>query len=54
MSEREIARPQSSDALRDEGWRIARMRRGETRIVVVPHVTRETPRAFLDDCDRIA
>jgi tyrosine decarboxylase/aspartate 1-decarboxylase len=42
------------DALRDEGWRIARTRRGETRIVVMPHVTREMLRAFLDDCDHIA
>ncbi|MFB6168141.1 MAG: tyrosine decarboxylase MfnA [Haloferacaceae archaeon] len=42
------------DTLRDEGWRIARTRRGETRIVVMPHVTRERLRAFLDDCDRIA
>jgi tyrosine decarboxylase/aspartate 1-decarboxylase len=42
------------DALRAEGWRIARTRRGEARVVVMPHVTRETLRAFLDDCDRIA
>jgi tyrosine decarboxylase/aspartate 1-decarboxylase len=42
------------DALRDAGWRIARTRRGEARIVVMPHVTRATLRAFLDDCDRIA
>ena len=42
------------EALRDAGWRIARTRRGETRVVVMPHVTREQLRAFLDDVDRIA
>jgi tyrosine decarboxylase/aspartate 1-decarboxylase len=42
------------DALREEGWRVSRTRRGEARVVLMPHVTRETLRAFLDDCDRIA
>mgnify|MGYP002760638752 FL=1 len=42
------------DALREEGWRVTLTRRGEARVVLMPHVTRETLRAFLDDCDRIA
>jgi tyrosine decarboxylase/aspartate 1-decarboxylase len=42
------------EALRDAGWRIARTRRDETRVVVMPHVTRETLRAFVGDCDRMA
>jgi tyrosine decarboxylase/aspartate 1-decarboxylase len=42
------------EALRDAGWRLARTRRDEARVVVMPHVTRETLRAFVDDCDRMA
>jgi len=42
------------EGLRDAGWRLSRTRRGETRIVVMPHVTRDRLRAFLDDRDRIA
>jgi tyrosine decarboxylase/aspartate 1-decarboxylase len=40
-------------ALRDDGWRIARTRAGETRIVVMPHVTRERLEAFLAALDRV-
>lgn len=39
--------------LRDRDWRIARTAAGELRIVVMPHVTRETLRAFLADLDDI-
>lgn len=41
------------DALREAGWRIARTRAGETRIVVMPHVTRERLVSFLDRLDRV-
>ncbi|ESS07633.1 MAG: tyrosine decarboxylase MnfA [uncultured archaeon A07HB70] len=42
------------EGLRDAGWRLSRTRRGETRVVVMPHVTRDRLRAFLDDRDHIA
>ncbi|MFB6282026.1 MAG: tyrosine decarboxylase MfnA [Haloferacaceae archaeon] len=41
-------------ALRDEGWRLARTDAGETRLVCMPHVTRETLERFVADCDRLA
>ncbi|ELZ36472.1 tyrosine decarboxylase MfnA [Halorubrum tebenquichense] len=40
-------------ALRDAGWKISRTGTGELRVVCMPHVTRSTLRAFLDDLDRI-
>lgn len=39
------------DAVRNRGWRISRTTTGELRIVVMPHVTRETLTAFLADLD---
>ncbi|SEH38822.1 tyrosine decarboxylase / aspartate 1-decarboxylase [Halopenitus malekzadehii] len=42
------------EELRSAGWKIARTDRGELRIVCMPHVTRDTLRAFLSDLDRIA
>lgn len=41
------------DALREEGWRISRTASGQLRIVCMPHVTRETLQAFVDDLDRL-
>lgn len=41
------------DALREEGWRISRTSNGQLRIVCMPHVTRETLRAFVEDIDRL-
>ena len=40
-------------ALRDAGWKVSRTGAGELRVVCMPHVTRATLRAFLDDLDRI-
>ncbi|WP_238993889.1 tyrosine decarboxylase MfnA [Halobellus captivus] len=40
-------------ALRDGGWRLSRTGDGLARIVVMPHVTREMLRAFLDDLDAL-
>ena len=40
-------------ALRDAGWKVSRTGAGELRVVCMPHVTRSTLRAFLDDLDRI-
>ncbi|PSQ16491.1 tyrosine decarboxylase MfnA [Halobacteriales archaeon QS_8_69_26] len=42
------------EALRDEGWRVARTGDGELRIVCGPHVTRDVLGEFLDDLDRRA
>jgi tyrosine decarboxylase/aspartate 1-decarboxylase len=42
------------DALRDAGWRLARTSAGETRVVLMPHVTREMLTAFVADIDRLA
>lgn len=42
------------NALRQEGWKISRTAAGELRIVCMPHVTRETLRAFVRDLDRVA
>ncbi|WP_101295712.1 tyrosine decarboxylase MfnA [Halegenticoccus soli] len=42
------------EALREVGWRISRTARGETRVVCMPHVTRETLDAFLADVDALA
>jgi len=39
------------EALRDEGWRIARTAAGELRIVCMPHVTREMLESFVADVD---
>jgi tyrosine decarboxylase/aspartate 1-decarboxylase len=39
------------DRLREEGWRISRTETGETRVVCMPHVTRETLESFLADVD---
>jgi tyrosine decarboxylase/aspartate 1-decarboxylase len=41
------------EALREEGWRIARSASGYLRVVCGPHVTRETLSSFLEDLDRI-
>ncbi|MFW5917068.1 MAG: tyrosine decarboxylase MfnA [Halorubrum sp.] len=41
------------DALREAGWKISRTGDGELRVVCMPHVTRETLRAFVADLDRI-
>ncbi len=41
------------DELRDAGWRISRTAGGELRIVCMPHVTRESLAAFLDDVDAL-
>jgi tyrosine decarboxylase/aspartate 1-decarboxylase len=41
------------DALREAGWKVARTGDGWLRVVCMPHVTRETLRAFLVDLDRI-
>jgi tyrosine decarboxylase/aspartate 1-decarboxylase len=42
------------DRLRETGWRLARTAAGETRIVCMPHVSREMLESFLTDLDRIA
>jgi len=39
------------DAPTDRGWRPSRTATGELPLVRMPHVTRETLRAFLDDVD---
>lgn len=41
------------EALRADGWRLSRTGAGEARVVHMPHVTRESLRAFLTDLDRI-
>ncbi|EMA69896.1 L-tyrosine decarboxylase, partial [Halorubrum aidingense JCM 13560] len=41
------------DALREAGWKVSRTGAGELRVVCMPHVTRETLRAFVADLDRI-
>ncbi|WP_410765364.1 tyrosine decarboxylase MfnA [Haloferax sp. DFSO60] len=41
------------ESLRDLGWRISRTASGELRIVCMPHVTRESLRAFLSDLDSL-
>ncbi|SFR37721.1 MULTISPECIES: tyrosine decarboxylase MfnA [Halorubrum] len=40
-------------ALRDAGWKASRTGTGALRVVCMPHVTRATLRAFLDDLDGI-
>ncbi|WP_255197025.1 tyrosine decarboxylase MfnA [Halorarius litoreus] len=45
--------PETIAALREEGWRISPTEAGEARIVMMPHVTRETLRGFLADVDRL-
>ncbi|MEY7851446.1 tyrosine decarboxylase MfnA [Natrarchaeobius sp. A-rgal3] len=46
--------PESTfDALRAEGWRISRTATGETRVVCMPHVTREMLASFVTDLDRL-
>ena len=45
--------PDTIAALREAGWRISPTEAGEARIVMMPHVTRETLRAFLADLDRL-
>jgi len=39
------------DRLRERGWRLATTRRGEARIVCMPHVTRSTLRSFVAEFD---
>ncbi len=39
-------------ALRSRGWRLSRTQTGETRVVCMPHVTREQLASFLADIDR--
>jgi tyrosine decarboxylase/aspartate 1-decarboxylase len=41
------------EALRAEDWRISRTSTGELRVVCMPHVTRETLAAFVEDVDRL-
>ena len=41
------------EALREEGWRIARTAAGELRIVCMPHVTRDMLESFVADVDRL-
>jgi tyrosine decarboxylase/aspartate 1-decarboxylase len=41
------------EALGEYGWRLARTGDGLARVVVMPHVTRETLRAFLADLDTL-
>ncbi|GGL70890.1 tyrosine decarboxylase MfnA [Halocalculus aciditolerans] len=41
------------DALRDRDWRISTTAAGETRFVLMPHVTRDTLARFLDDLDTV-
>ncbi|MFB6134595.1 MAG: tyrosine decarboxylase MfnA [Halanaeroarchaeum sp.] len=41
------------DVLTDEGWRLARTAAGETRLVLMPHVTRAMLDAFLADLDAV-
>ena len=41
------------EALRENGWRLSRTGADEARVVHMPHVTRESLRAFLADLDRI-
>ncbi|WP_284014334.1 tyrosine decarboxylase MfnA [Halobaculum litoreum] len=38
-------------AVRERGWRLSRTGAGEARVVVMPHVSRGSLRAFLDDVD---
>ena len=45
--------PATFDALREEGWRIARTADGDLRVVCMPHVTRASLEAFLADLDRV-
>ncbi|XVH30606.1 tyrosine decarboxylase MfnA [Haloferacaceae archaeon DSL9] len=40
------------ESLRDGGWRISRTAAGDLRVVCMPHVSRESLRAFLDAIDR--
>jgi tyrosine decarboxylase/aspartate 1-decarboxylase len=42
------------DALRNAGWRISRTATGETRVVCMPHVTRDALAAFVADIDAFA
>ncbi|MFC7200369.1 tyrosine decarboxylase MfnA [Halospeciosus flavus] len=41
------------EALREEGWRVSRTDSGESRFVMMPHVTREMLDAVLDDLDAL-
>ena len=41
------------ETLREAGWKLSRTSAGEARVVCMPHVSRETLRAFLADLDRI-
>ncbi|QDX39742.1 tyrosine decarboxylase MfnA [Salarchaeum sp. JOR-1] len=43
--------PSEFDALREREWRISRTASGETRVVCMPHVTREMLTDFLTDLD---
>jgi len=45
--------PSTFEALRDREWRLSRTGSGLARIVVMPHVTRGSLRAFLDDLDDV-
>jgi tyrosine decarboxylase/aspartate 1-decarboxylase len=45
--------PGEFERLRDAGWKIARTRSGEIRVVLMPHVTRSMLEAFLEDLDAI-
>jgi tyrosine decarboxylase/aspartate 1-decarboxylase len=42
------------EALRAEGWRLARTGAGEMRVVCMPHLDREVLAAFLSDLDRLS
>lgn len=41
------------EGLTDEGWRLSRTAAGELRVVMMPHVTKESLQSFLDDLDRL-
>ncbi|QZX99709.1 tyrosine decarboxylase MfnA [Halobaculum rubrum] len=41
------------EGLRERGWRLSRTGADEARVVVMPHVTRESLSAFLDDLDEL-
>lgn len=42
------------NALSERGWQLSRTRKGEIRIIVMPHITRERIKDFLDDLEALA
>ena len=45
--------PTTFEGLREQGWRLSRTETGETRIVVMPHVTRTMLEAMLSELDEL-